>query len=83
MNINKVLTPRMSNKTILLMMFAYLAMVTVLLVMAAKPFESASALDLGVNTNTVSTAEVLPTIDFQTPAIHVPAAPYIIVEPAN
>lgn len=85
MNINKLLAPRMSNKTIILMLFAYLAMTVILVVMAAKPFEGRAALNFGGGANTVLAAApadsgMIPAFDFMTPTVHVPAAPYIIVD---
>jgi hypothetical protein len=74
MNISRFLAPRLSKRSILLLLFAYLAMTTVLMVSAARPFESMAA---------HAEAEVVQTIDFQAPSMHIPAPPYIIVEPAN
>ncbi|MCH8987402.1 MAG: hypothetical protein IIA92_01170 [Chloroflexi bacterium] len=82
MNISKFLAPRMSNKSILLLLFAYLALITVLMI------GTTAASGIGVDPKTVLAAahaevEVMPTVDFQTPTIHIPAPPYIIVEPVN
>lgn len=82
MNISKFLAPRMSKEFILLLLFAYLTMISVLMIGAT------AASGFGVGPKTVlaaahAEAEVMPTVDFQTPTIHIPAPPYIIVEPVN
>ena len=81
MNISKLLAPRMSNRTIMLLVFAYLAMVTIVIVMNAT---AATGFEVGpTNVFAATHAEAVPTIDFQTPTVHIPAPPYIIIEPAN
>ena len=75
-----LLAPRFSKKTITMFVFAYLAMVTVILFMIARPFESETARDFGVapQSGSTSTHEGV-----QVPGGRVPAAPYIIFEPVN
>lgn len=80
--------PRFSGKIILLFAFAYLAMITTLLVMEAKPFESATSLDCGVGPKTDSASTQVATRAPSTVPVHVcevriPAAPYIIIDPVN
>ena len=74
------LAPQVSAKTLTMLVFAYLAMVTVILLMTAKPFESAAALDFGVGPKTVSASTH---VVVEITAVRIPAPPYIIVEPAN
>ena len=81
MNISKLLAPRMSIKTMLLLVFAYLAIVTIVIVMnttAAIGFEVGPK-----NVSAATHAEAVQMIDFHTPTVQIPAPPYIIVEPAN
>lgn len=85
MNINKLLAPRISNRTVLLMLFAYLAMTVLLVIMAAKPFESASGIGFDVGPKSVAATAhpnlgELPAFDFITPTVHAPAPPFIIIE---
>ncbi|MCI0845059.1 MAG: hypothetical protein J4N87_06845 [Chloroflexi bacterium] len=81
MNISKLLAPRMSNRTIMLVVLAYLAIVAIVIVMNTT---AASGFEVGpTNVFAATHAEAVPTIDFQTPTVHIPAPPYIIIEPAN
>ena len=81
MNISKLFAPRMGIKTIMLLVFAYLAMVTIVIVMNTT---AATGFEVGPkNVSAATHAEAVPAIDFQTPTVHIPAPPYIIVEPAN
>ena len=73
------LAPQLSTKTIAMLVFGYLAMVTVILIMTANPFQSMASLDLGPQTVSAST----PTVVVEIPEIRMPALPYIIIEPAN
>ena len=75
-----LLAPRFSKKTITMFVFAYLAMVTVILFMIARPFESETALDFGVTPQSGSTSTHE---GVQVPGGRIPAAPYIIFEPAD
>ena len=81
MNISKLLAPRMSNRTIMLVVLAYLAIVAIVIVMNTT---AASGFEVGPKNAFAAThAEAVPTIDFQAPTVHIPAPPYIIIEPAN
>ena len=81
MNISKLLAPRMSKRTIKLLVFAYLAMIAIVIVMNTT---AATGFEVGPENIFAAThAEAVPTIDFQTPTVRIPAPPYIIVEPAN
>ena len=81
MNISKLLAPRMRTKTILLLVFAYLTMVAIVVVMNTT---AATGFEVGPKSVSAAThAEAVSMIDFQTPTVHIPAPPYIIVEPAN
>ena len=73
------LAPNFSGNAITMMVFGYLAMVTVILVMTANPFQSAASLDLRPQTVSAS----VQTVVLEIPSVQIPAAPYIIVEPAN
>ncbi len=73
------LAPQFSRKTITMFVFAYLAMVSVILVMSANPFQSTASLDFGAQSASASSQ----TIVVEIPAVQVPAAPYIIVGSAN
>ena len=80
MNIAKLLTPRMSRQSLLLLLFAYLTMITVLMVIAAKPFESTAANGFTVDAKTVSAAP-LPEVDaVSITEVKIPAPPYIVIE---
>ena len=79
MNVSKFLAPRMSNKTILFLVFADLAITAILL--TATSFESATALDLELGSQTISASAQ--TIVVEIREAWLPAAPYLIVEPAN
>lgn len=84
MKMNNLLAPRMSNKAILLTFFAYMAMVIILVTMAAKPFGASGVFDFRVSPNAVAAAElpeveVVPVMGFMEPTVHVPAAPYLII----
>ena len=78
---SKFLAPQFSTKTIKLFVFAYLAMVTAILIMSANPFESATSLDIGLAAKTVSASTQ--TIVVEIPEIRMPAPPYIILGPVN
>ena len=81
MNISKLLAPRMSNRTVMLLVFAYLAIVTIFIVMNTA---AATGFEVGPKyVFAVSHAEAVPAIDLQTPTVRIPAPPYIIVETAN
>ena len=81
MNNSKLLAPRLSSRTIMLLVFAYLAMVTIVIVMNTA---AATGFEVGPkNVFAATQAEAIPTIDFQTPTVRIPAPPYIIIEPAN
>ncbi|MQF87951.1 MAG: hypothetical protein FI737_02515 [SAR202 cluster bacterium] len=73
------LAPKFSGKAITAMVFGYLAMVTIILIMTANPFQSAASLDFGPQAAEAS----VQTVVVEIPAVHVPAAPYIIIETAN
>ena len=73
------LAPLFSGKAITMMVFGYLAMVTVILVMTANPFQSAASLDLGPQTVSAS----VQTVVVEIPSVQIPAAPFIIIEPAS
>ena len=80
MNISKLLAPQMSNKTILLLVFAYLAMIMFLIIMNTT---AASSFEIGPKTVfAAADAEAIPAIYLQTTTVHIPAPPYVIVEPA-
>lgn len=81
MKLSMFLAPQFSTKTITMLVFAYLAMVTVILIMTAMPFDSATSLDLGIGPKTVSASTQ--TVVVEIPEIRMPAPPHIIVEPAN
>ncbi|MCH8893344.1 MAG: hypothetical protein J4N86_07960 [Chloroflexi bacterium] len=73
------LAPRFSGKAITMMVFGYLAMVTMILIMTANPFQSTASLDFGPQSAEAS----VQTVVVEIPSVQVPAAPYIIIEPAN
>ena len=73
------LAPHFSGKAITMMVFGYLAMVMVILIMTANPFQSAASLDLRPQTVSAS----VQTVVLEIPSVQVPAAPYIIIEPAS
>lgn len=73
------LAPQFSGKAITAMVFGYLAMVTVILIMTANPFQSTASLDFGPQSAEAS----VKTVVVEIPAVQVPAAPYIIIGPAN
>ena len=73
------LAPKFSSKAITAMVFGYLAMVTVIMIMTANPFQSTASLDFGPQSAEASAQTVVVEI----PTLQVPAAPYIIIEPAN
>ena len=73
------LAPQLSRKAITAMVFGYLAMVTVILIMTANPFQSTASLDFGPQ----SAAASVQTVVVDIPLVQVPAAPYIIIEPAK
>ncbi|MCH8802023.1 MAG: hypothetical protein IH963_14065 [Chloroflexi bacterium] len=73
------LAPHLSGKAITAMVFGYLAMVTMILIMTANPFQSAASLDLGPQSASAS----VQTVVVEIPSVQVPAAPYIIIEPAS
>ena len=75
------LAPQFSKKTIAMLVFAYLAMVTVIWIMTAMPFSSATSLDFGVGPKTVYASTQ--TVVVEIPEVRIPAPPHIIVEPAN
>ena len=59
----------------------YRAIVAIVIVMNTT---AASGFEVGpTNAFAATHAEAVPTIDFQTPTVHIPAPPYIIIEPAN
>ena len=71
--------PQLSGKTITAMIFGYLAIVTMILIMTANPFQSSASLDYGPQAAAASAQTVVVEI----PSVQVPAAPYIIIEPAS
>jgi hypothetical protein len=73
------LAPKLSGKAITAMVFGYLAMVTIILVMTANPFQSTTSLDFGPQNAEAS----VQTVVVEIPAVQVPAAPYIIIGSAN
>ena len=73
------LAPLFSGKAITMMVFGYLAMVTMILIMTANPFQSTASLDFGPQSAEAS----VQTVVVEIPSVQVPAAPYIIIEPAN
>ena len=73
------LAPNFSGKAITMMVFGYLAMVTVILIMTANPFQSTASLDFGPQTAEASVQAVVVEI----PTVQIPAAPYIIIGSAN
>ena len=73
------LAPNFSGKAITMMVFGYLAMVTVILIMTANPFQSTASLDFGLQTAEAS----VQTVVVEIPTVRIPAAPYIIIESAN
>jgi len=73
------LAPKFSGKAITTMVFGYLAMVTVILIMTANPFQSTASLDFGPQTAEAS----VQTVVVEIPAVQVPAAPYLIIGEAN
>ena len=73
------LAPKLSGKAITAMVFGYLAMVTVILIMTANPFQSTASLDFGPQSAKAS----VKTVVVEIPAVQIPAAPYIIIETAN
>ena len=73
------LAPKFSGKAITAMVFGYLAMVTVIMIMTANPFQSTASLDFGPRSAEAS----MQTVVVEIPVVQVPAAPYIIIEPAN
>ena len=80
--------PRFSGKIILLFAFAYLAMITSFIIMAAMPFGSATTLDFGVDPKTDWASTQVATRAPSTVPVHfcevrIPAAPYIIIDPVN
>ena len=71
MNISKLLAPQMSNKTILLLVFAYLAMIMFLIIMNTT---AASSFEIGPKTVfAAADAEAIPAIYLQTTTVHIPA----------
>ena len=73
------LAPRFSGKAITAMGFGYLAMVTMILIMTANPFQSTASLHFGPQAAVAS----VQTVVVEIPSVQVPAAPYIIIGPAN
>ena len=73
------LAPKFSGKAITAMVFGYLAMVTVIMIMTANPFQPTASLDIGPQTAEAS----VQTVVVEIPAVQIPAAPYLIIEPAN
>ena len=73
------LAPNFSGKTITAMVFGYLAMVTVILIMTANPFQATASLDFGPQTAEAS----VQTVVVEIPTVQIPAAPYIIIGSAN
>ncbi len=73
------LAPQFSKQTIMMIVFGYLAMVTVVLIMTANPFQSTASLDFGPE----SVAASAHIVAVEIPVVQIPAAPYLIVEPAN
>jgi hypothetical protein len=71
--------PKFSGKAITAMVFGYLAMVTMILIMTANPFQSSASLDFGPQAAGAS----VQTVVVEIPSVQIPAAPYIIIEPAN
>jgi len=53
------LAPKFSGKAITTMVFGYLAMVTVILIMTANPFQSTASLDFGPQTAEASVQTVV------------------------
>lgn len=78
MNRSMFLAPQLSAKTITMLVFAYLAVVTIVLIMSSNPFESATSLDIGLFPKTVSASTQAVMVEI--PEVRVPKAPYIIVE---
>lgn len=74
------LAPQFSKKTIAMFVVAYLAMVTVILFMIARPFESATVREFGVDPQSASSSTH---VEVQIPGGRIPEAPYIIFGPAN
>ena len=74
-----ILAPQFSTTTITMFVFGYLAMVTVILIMTANPSQSTAPLDFGPQSVAASTH----TVAVEIPVVQIPAAPYLIVEPAN
>ena len=73
------LAPQFSQGTIMKLVVAYLAMVTVILFISANPFQSTAFLNLGPQAVSASTQTVVVEI----PEIRMPAPPHIILTPAN
>ncbi|MCH2512472.1 MAG: hypothetical protein DSY79_01065 [Chloroflexi bacterium] len=73
------LAPQFSGKAITAMVFGYLAMVTMILIMTANPFQSTASLDFGPQ----AAAASVQTVVVEIPTVQVPAAPYIIIGQAN
>ena len=74
----KFLAPRFSKKTITIFVFGYLLLVTVILFLTARPFQSGSALDFEVAPQPVSYS---PYVAVKIPGVQVPTAPYIHFDP--
>ena len=87
-NLSMFLAPRLSDKTILLFLSIYLAMIAIYVIGLAKSNESATALHFGVGTKTVSASVQVETgasspSAGQVPQLHI-APPYIIeLEPVS
>ena len=73
------LAPKFSGKAITTMVFGYLAMVTVILIMTANPFQSTASLDFGPQNAEAS----VQTVVVEIPTVQIPAAPYIIIGSAH
>lgn len=82
------LAPRISGKTVMLFTFAYLTMITIVLIMAASPFGPETSLDFRVGPKTISASDQVATGAFSTISVQIPEVPisavrYIIIDPAN
>ncbi|MBC8280354.1 MAG: hypothetical protein H8E48_06170 [Chloroflexi bacterium] len=81
MNISKLLTPRTGRQSILLLLFAYLAVITVLMIIAADPFKSVAANGFKADTKIVSAAHHIEVDDAPIIEVGIPEPPYIVIEP--
>lgn len=72
MKLSVLVAPQFSKRTMTVFVFAYLAMVTMILIMAARPFDSAEALDFGVGPQTVSASTLMVVVEI--PEVRVPSA---------